>query len=56
MGECDEEEEEGRDQLPDNPVHSAILRASAQSMSVARRHSWQASLNAAADDDITQCR
>lgn len=51
------EEEEKKDQLPENPVSSAILRASIRSLSPFRRHSWEPGRNnAAADSDITQRR
>ncbi|XP_039989550.1 A-kinase anchor protein 13-like isoform X2 [Xiphias gladius] len=49
------EEEEKKDQLPENPLSSAILRASIRSLSPFRRHSWEPGRNnAAADIDITQ--
>ncbi|XP_058500658.1 A-kinase anchor protein 13 isoform X2 [Solea solea] len=35
------EEEEKKDQLPESPVASAILRGSIRSMSPFRRHSWE---------------
>lgn len=51
------EEEEKKDKLPENPVSSAILRASIRSLSPFRRHSWEPGRNnAAADSDMTQCR
>ncbi|KAI3371769.1 hypothetical protein L3Q82_024322 [Scortum barcoo] len=49
------EEEEKKDQLLEDPVSSAILRASIRSLSPFRRHSWEPGRNnAAADNDITQ--
>ncbi|XP_070787163.1 A-kinase anchor protein 13-like, partial [Enoplosus armatus] len=49
------EEEEKKDRLPENPVSSAILRASMRSLSPFRRHSWEPGRNnAATDNDITQ--
>ncbi|XP_050929620.1 A-kinase anchor protein 13 isoform X6 [Lates calcarifer] len=48
------EEEEKKDQLLENPVSSAILRASIRSLSPFRRHSWEPGRsNTAADIDIT---
>ncbi|XP_037622082.1 A-kinase anchor protein 13-like isoform X4 [Sebastes umbrosus] len=49
------EEEEKKDQLSENPVSSAILRASIRPLSPFRRHSWEPGRNnAAADIDITR--
>ncbi|XP_027134513.1 A-kinase anchor protein 13-like isoform X5 [Larimichthys crocea] len=49
------EEEEKKDQLPEHPVSSAIMRVSMRSLSPFRRHSWEPGRNnAAADSDITQ--
>ncbi|XP_056138409.1 A-kinase anchor protein 13-like [Lampris incognitus] len=39
------EEEERKDQLTENPVSSAILRASIRSLSPFRRHSWEPGKN-----------
>lgn len=51
------EEEEKKDQLLENPVSSAILRASIRSLSPFRRHSWEPGRsNTAADIDITHRR
>ncbi|XP_040893517.1 A-kinase anchor protein 13 isoform X2 [Toxotes jaculatrix] len=51
------EEEEKKDQLPENPVSSAIFRTSIRSLSPFRRHSWEPGRsNAAADTDLTQRR
>ncbi|KAM7003449.1 A-kinase anchor protein 13-like [Tautogolabrus adspersus] len=48
------EEEEKNDQLTENPVSSAIMRASVRSLSPLRRHSWEpAGNNAAAEIDVT---
>ncbi|XP_056267058.1 A-kinase anchor protein 13-like, partial [Pseudoliparis swirei] len=49
----EEEEEEKKDQLPENPVPSAILRASICSLSPFRRHSWEPG-RAGAETDIAQ--
>ncbi|XP_028285924.1 A-kinase anchor protein 13-like isoform X2 [Parambassis ranga] len=49
------DEEEKKDHLPENPVASAILRASIHSLSPFRRHSWEPGrINAAAHCDIMQ--
>ncbi|XP_044213273.1 A-kinase anchor protein 13 isoform X1 [Thunnus albacares] len=48
------EEEEKKDKLPENPVSSAILRASIRSLSPYRRHSWEPGRNATADMDVAQ--
>ncbi|XP_074533166.1 uncharacterized protein LOC141796122 isoform X2 [Halichoeres trimaculatus] len=49
------EEEEKSDQLTENPVSSAIMRASIRSLSPLRRHSWEPAGNsAAAPGDITE--
>ncbi|XP_049430347.1 A-kinase anchor protein 13 isoform X3 [Epinephelus fuscoguttatus] len=56
-GETDEggEEEEKKDHLSENPVSSAILRATIRSLSPPRRHSWELNRNnATTDTDITQ--
>ncbi|KAM7396128.1 hypothetical protein PAMP_019196 [Pampus punctatissimus] len=48
------EEEEKKDKLPENPISSAILRASIRSLSPFRRHSWEPGRsNATADIDGT---
>ncbi|XP_056242437.1 A-kinase anchor protein 13-like isoform X5 [Seriola aureovittata] len=48
-------EDEKKDQLPENPVSSTIVRASIRSLSPFRRHSWEPGRNnAAADMDVTQ--
>ncbi|XP_034541586.1 A-kinase anchor protein 13 [Notolabrus celidotus] len=48
------EEEEKHDQLTENPVSSAIMRASIRSLSPLRRHSWEpAGNNATAQTDVT---
>ncbi|XP_053740847.1 A-kinase anchor protein 13 isoform X3 [Synchiropus splendidus] len=44
------EEEEKKDKLSDDPVSSAILRASIRSLSPFRRHSWEPSKNTSATD------
>ncbi|XP_068460217.1 A-kinase anchor protein 13-like isoform X2 [Clinocottus analis] len=50
------EEEEKKDQLPENPVHSAVLRASICSLSPFRRHSWEPGRNNAdAETDTDRC-
>ncbi|KAK5867946.1 hypothetical protein PBY51_012398 [Eleginops maclovinus] len=57
MGErgLQEEEEEKKDQLSENPVYSAISRASARSLSPLRRHSWEPGRdNTPADLDMAQ--
>ncbi|XP_054475258.1 A-kinase anchor protein 13 isoform X2 [Anoplopoma fimbria] len=52
-----EEEEEKEDQLPENPVPSAVMRSSISSLSPFRRHSWEpARNNAATEMDIAQRR
>ncbi|XP_071776205.2 A-kinase anchor protein 13-like isoform X3 [Centroberyx gerrardi] len=49
------EEEEKKDQVTENPVSSAILRASIRSLSPFRRHSWEPGRNSAAGEaDVTQ--
>ncbi|XP_037308074.2 A-kinase anchor protein 13 isoform X3 [Pungitius pungitius] len=49
------EEEEKKDQLPENPLSSAVLRASLCSSSPLRRHSWEPTrTNAAAHVDVAQ--
>ncbi|KAK2841770.1 hypothetical protein Q5P01_011970 [Channa striata] len=49
------EEEEKKDQLPENPISSAILRASIRSLSPFRRHSWEPGRSSsAADIEIPQ--
>uniref|UniRef100_UPI0037E78F37 A-kinase anchor protein 13-like isoform X2 n=1 Tax=Semicossyphus pulcher TaxID=241346 RepID=UPI0037E78F37 len=48
------EEEENKDQLTENPVSSAIKRASIRSLSPLRRHSWEPVRNTpTAESDIT---
>ncbi|KAM9807474.1 A-kinase anchor protein 13 [Neosynchiropus ocellatus] len=50
------EEEEKKDKLSDDPVSSAILRASIRSLSPFRRHSWEPSKNGSATDtDLAPC-
>ncbi|CAJ1057087.1 A-kinase anchor protein 13 [Xyrichtys novacula] len=46
------EEEEKNDRLTENPVSSAIMRASIRSLSPLRRHSWEPTPNVA-ESDIT---
>ncbi|XP_071370279.1 A-kinase anchor protein 13-like, partial [Centroberyx affinis] len=52
------EEEEKKDQVTENPVSSAILRASIRSLSPFRRHSWEPGRNGGAaaggEADLTQ--
>ncbi|KAM4619268.1 uncharacterized protein ACJ7VT_008478 [Polymixia lowei] len=49
------EEEERKDQLTENPVTSAILRASIRSLSPFRRHSWEPGRNnPTGDTDLAQ--
>ncbi|KAK2918323.1 A-kinase anchor protein 13 isoform X1 [Channa argus] len=49
------EEEEKKDQLLENPISSAILRASIRSLSPFRRHSWEPGRSSSATDtEITQ--
>ncbi|XP_031734591.1 A-kinase anchor protein 13-like isoform X5 [Anarrhichthys ocellatus] len=49
------EEEEKKDQLPENPVPSAVMRAPICSLSLFRRHSWEPGRNnAAAEINIAQ--
>ncbi|XP_051239077.1 A-kinase anchor protein 13 isoform X3 [Dicentrarchus labrax] len=51
------EEDEKKDHLPENPLSSAIMRASIHSLSPFRRHSWEPGRNkATAESDITQHR